>query len=86
MALTGVSSYAYVPHYMKAMMKRGVTRVVMCFDMDQDTNDNVKASVDKIESCLRDLDLTVEKLKWDHAYKGIDDILLATKKWKKSRS
>lgn len=78
MALTGVSSALYVPQYMKAMMKRGVRHVVTCFDMDQDTNDNVRKSVETVEQTIREMGLSVEKLRWMPKYKGIDDILLAT--------
>jgi len=80
LALTGVSAIAYLPHYMKALMKRGVTHVATCFDMDQFSNDNVRISVEKIEAMLREMGLTVEKYKWNPVYKGIDDVLLATMK------
>ena len=48
--------------------------------MDKDTNPAVQMSVQRFYELMKETGVAVRSLKWNPAYKGIDDRLLAGKR------
>ena len=83
LAIPGVSNTKPLVSALEFLKKKGVKRVVDCFDMDKTQgmdenvkiNLNVEKSVKKIEDiCKNDLGLEFQTMTWDKG-KGIDDYL-----------
>jgi len=84
--LLGVSNYGQLPKALEYLKKHGTKRINICFDMDYLTNTNVQSSLDKVKKIITDAGLTWEWIKWDRKYKGVDDWLLARKKYIENRN
>lgn len=54
-----------------------ISEVTEAFDMDQETNPAVRASVQKFYGLMEKMGVSVKPLRWNPVYKGIDDMLLA---------
>lgn len=52
----------------------------MAFDMDLYSNPNVKKGLLKARAIIKEAGLSVNMLKWDPAYKGVDDYFWAKHK------
>lgn len=86
LGLTGVSNTAQLRAELENCYCRGVKRISVYVDMDYHTNPNVKKAMDKIVDIIKSVDLEVKVQKWNPAYKGIDDYLLAELKRKEEEA
>ena len=79
--LLGVSNYGQLSQALEYLKKHGTKRINICFDMDYLVNSNVQSSLDKVKRMITDAGLSWEWIKWDPKYNGVDDWLLARKKF-----
>lgn len=73
-ALPGVGSTKGLEQLIHGL---GISEVTEAFDMDQETNPAVRASVQKFYGLMEKMGVSVKPLRWNPVYKGIDDMLLA---------
>ena len=80
-SLQGVGCQKRLPEALKWLRDAcGVKKVVNCFDMDYETNENVRVQMERSYKAISELGLEPLRLEWDHAYKGIDDYLTRNNK------
>ncbi len=79
-ALPGVGSTKGLEQLIR---KLGISEIREAFDMDQETNPAVKASVQRFYGLMEEIGVTVKPLRWNPMYKGIDDMMLNRKAIKK---
>lgn len=72
-AMAGVNNPAGFKEALEELKKIGVQTIVMAFDMDLYSNPNVKKGLMKARAIIKEVGLFVSMLKWDPAYKGVDD-------------
>jgi len=58
----------------------GIKKIMVAFDMDSLTNDNVRAARERVIEIGCEAGFEMTPLSWDPRYKGIDDLLYAAKK------
>ena len=84
--ITGKPFIAVPGVYIKAPLKEelkylkenlGVEKLYNCYDMDYDTNPNVKAAVGDTYEIAESLGMRSIRITWDSRYKGIDDYLVS---------
>lgn len=75
-ALPGVGSTKGLEQLIRRL---GISEVAEAFDMDKETNPAVRHSVQRFYGLMEEIGISVLPLRWDSAYKGIDDMLLAGK-------
>ena len=76
-ALPGVGSMKGLD---SLLQKLNISELTEAFDMDKDTNPAVQMSVQRFYELMKETGVAVRSLKWNPAYKGIDDRLLAGKR------
>ena len=52
LAVPGVKCQEYVPRALRTLLKKGVKKITICYDMDLETNDQVRKAKDKLEATL----------------------------------
>lgn len=75
MYVLGVGSQSTLFESLKIAKAQGVKNVLLAFDMDCATNENVEKSMAKAKEKILAAGLEVMTLKWDPRYNGIDDYL-----------
>ena len=79
-AVAGVNQYTALEELLIRLKTNGTETIVETYDMDKLTNEHVEKGCQRlIELCMQ-YGFQIRRLKWDPAYKGIDDYLLARKK------
>lgn len=76
-ALPGVGSMKGLDSLLR---KLNISEITEAFDMDKETNPAVQMSVQRFYGLMEETGVAVRPLKWNPAYKGIDDRLLAGKR------
>jgi DNA primase len=77
LAVPGVSSLSLLPETLSSLKELGLQKIDIAYDMDLYKNPMVLASLGKLKRILSDMAISCQCLKWDEAYKGLDDYLLA---------
>jgi len=73
----GVNQYVALEELLERLKANGVKTIVETYDMDKLENPHVENGCLKlIELCVKH-GFEVKRLRWDPAYKGIDDLLYA---------
>ena len=75
-ALPGVGSMKGLEQMIRRL---GISSITEAFDMDQETNPAVRASVQRFYQMMEEIGVAAKPLRWNPMYKGIDDMLLAGK-------
>jgi len=79
-AVAGVNQYVALEELLERLKANGTKTIVETYDMDKLENPHVENGCLKlIELCVKH-GFEVKRLRWDPAYKGIDDLLYARKK------
>lgn len=74
-AIPGVGSIKELGKALDVLKRKGMKILYIAFDMDYLTNPNVKNALSKLESLLIKKEIRFKQLRWDPAYKGLDDYL-----------
>ena len=72
-SVPGVNALKMVFHPLQEMIPLGLRTVLIAYDMDAETNPDVKKQLDRVRADLRTLSIPHQTLNWDHNYKGLDD-------------
>lgn len=75
-ALPGVGSMKGLEQMIRRL---GISSITEAFDMDQETNPAVRASVQRFYQMMEEIGVAAKPLRWNPMYKGIDDMLRAEK-------
>lgn len=79
-AVLGVNNQSQLPAELKYLHEHGTKQINLAFDMDYQTNDNVKDSLQKAINSIHEAGMTVNQLTWPEKYKGVDDWLAARRR------
>ena len=77
LSVPGVSALKKAIPAIQAMKQYGLNTVYIAYDMDSETNEDVKNHLDKLRNSLTTEGVKHKTLKWDREYKGLDDWLVA---------
>lgn len=80
MYILGVSSQGGLHEALSHAKENGVKKVIIAFDMDYESNENVKESMIKAIATIRENGLRFSRPEWNPNFNGIDDFLLGLKK------
>lgn len=80
MYVLGVSSQTMLSEALNDAKKAGVKHVIIAFDMDYKTKEQVKESVEKAKIKVKEAGLSYNTITWNPKYNGIDDYLLYAKR------
>lgn len=69
-AVPGVNAIEYLPQVLDALQIR---KIHEGFDMDKTTNIHVKRALNKLNEQIKQLGIECQPLRWNAAYKGLDD-------------
>lgn len=75
-AVPGVNSQAHLKKMIAGLVKQGLEKVYIAFDMDYLTNKHVKKALNNLNKMLSGFNLEYTQVKWKKEYKGLDDYLL----------
>jgi len=78
--LTGVGNTNQFRRALRELEDLGIKKIMVAFDMDSLTNDNVRAARERVIEIGCEAGFEMTPLSWDPRYKGIDDLLYAAKK------
>lgn len=74
-AIPGVNAQKYLEGTLVELKKMGLEHINIAFDMDYESNLNVKKALRKLKKLLSNLEIEFIQYKWDPVYKGYDDFL-----------
>lgn len=77
--LTGVGNINQYRRMLRELENVGTKRIVVAFDMDACTNENVRKARERVLQEGYDAGFEMTPINWDGKYKGIDDLLLSFK-------
>lgn len=83
-SVPGVNALRKLPETICHLQNKGLEKIYICYDMDLYTNPDVIKGYKKLREILEAFPIKVGTYKWDPAYKGIDDYLLAKSKEQKN--
>lgn len=83
-AIPGVTCYAAWEELLKGLKEDGVTVLVDAFDSDRASNPNVANAIQKLHAIANDYGFEMKSWDWGVEQKGVDDYLLARKKWRQA--
>lgn len=72
-AVPGVNALVRVPGALQELKARGMKKLLIAYDMDSETNEQVNIALNRLRYILNTLDIPHETMKWDSKYKGLDD-------------
>jgi len=78
-SVPGVSALKKVPAALQSMVQFGLREVLIAYDMDSDTNKDVRAQLERLREILDNINIKHRTMRWDPAYKGLDDWLVGSK-------
>lgn len=78
-AVMGVANLKKLMDELISLKNLGCKNLILAFDMDYRTKKEVKSSMRKCISIVKEAGLNLAIAEWDEAYKGIDDALLEKK-------
>ena len=78
--LTGVGNTNQFLRALRELDGMGIRKIMVAFDMDSLTNDNVRAARQRVIETGCEAGFEMTPVAWDPRYKGIDDLLFAAKK------
>lgn len=78
-AVPGVNTIKDLPGELKFLKEKGCERINICFDMDYLDKPQVQQALEKVVEIIKSSDLKPIQIKWDRAFKGIDDYYLHLK-------
>lgn len=81
-SVPGVNALKMVFHPLQEMVPLGLRTVFIAYDMDAETNPDVKKQLDRVRADLRTLSIPHQTLNWDHDYKGLDDYVTGCSEFK----
>ena len=58
------------------MIPYGLNEVMIAYDMDSETNKDVRAQLERLRGILNDIGIKHRTLRWNDKYKGLDDWLV----------
>lgn len=76
-AVAGAGQYGALAPVLERLQTLGTQTVLEAYDMDKLQNESVANGVQHFLTLAQDKGLKVRQLKWDPAYKGVDDFYLA---------
>ncbi len=84
-AVPGVNAITYLEEELDYLRSQDVHSIVLCYDMDYETNPNVKKALDKTREVIRSKGMKAVQGNWQkeaegETLKGIDDSLVYTKR------
>lgn len=77
--LTGVGNINQYRRMLNELSLMSIKRIVVAFDMDAITNENVRRARERVIQEGADAGFEMTPISWNSAYKGIDDLLLSFK-------
>ena len=80
LAIQGVNAVEQLPKAIAYAKESGTKEILIAFDMDIRTNEQVNRALIKMKELLNSYDIPFRTLKWDEEYKGLDDWLLHSAK------
>lgn len=78
----GVACLEFVPSELQKMKERGVSKVIIVYDMDYLKNKHVEKACKKLEDLIKSSGLIAVRRTWNPEYKGYDDFLKAVREGK----
>lgn len=81
-SVPGVNALKKVPSALQSLDNLGLRRVYIAYDMDFETNDDVKNQLERLKAILADLNIKTMTLFWDPTYKGLDDYVTGSPEFK----
>ena len=75
-SVPGVSALKKVPASLQSMIPYGLNEVMIAYDMDSETNKDVRAQLERLRGILNDIGIKHRTLRWNDKYKGLDDWLV----------
>jgi len=78
--LTGVGNINQLKRALSELQGLGIRRIMVAFDMDALTNENVFAARERVINTGMEAGFEMTPLSWEPEHKGIDDLLYAIKK------
>lgn len=78
--LTGVSNFNQFQRALEELKMRGIMRISLAFDMDDLTNENVRAAKERVMTMGVNEGFEMIPIRWNSNYKGIDDFYAAYKR------
>jgi len=78
-AVAGVNNYRNLAGLFDVLKQNGVAEIVEAYDMDKQTNIHVENGCHRLVELANEYGFKVRGIKWDPAYKGIDDYLYSLK-------
>lgn len=82
-AIPGVTSQKYLKGELRRLKEKGLKKVIICYDMDYKTNENVQKGLSNLRKKLSDLEIRFIQRDWNERYKGYDDYLISDEYRKK---
>lgn len=76
-AVAGAGQYNALGQTFDALLALGVRRISEAYDMDKFQNDNVQKGAAQMMALAKSKGFIVRSLRWNPAYKGVDDYYLA---------
>ena len=80
-ALIGVNNVSQLALNLQCLKEHGTSRINVCVDMDYREKSEVQNALNTILDIIQKSGLACTVLTWDESFKGIDDFLLAKKKY-----
>ena len=76
-SVPGVNALKKVPSALQSMVEFGLHKVMIAYDMDSETNEDVARQLNRLREILDNLNIKHATMKWDAKYKGLDDWMLS---------
>jgi len=74
-AVAGANNYSNLADLFAVLKQNGVEQIVEAYDMDKLTNTHVEKGCRRLVGLAAEYGFNVRRIKWNPAYKGIDDYL-----------
>lgn len=81
-SVPGVNALKKVPSALQNMTGKGLRKVLIAYDMDAETNEQVHKQLERLRTILDSLCIQHETLTWDSRYKGLDDWIVESEEFK----
>ena len=82
-SVPGVNALKMVFQPLQEMLPLGLRTVYIAYDMDAETNSDVKKQLNRVRENLDSLGIPQKTLEWDHDYKGLDDYVTGSPNFQK---